>query len=152
MQPLTAWPAEQASFLRFFQGSKGKRKASVERRTRVTGERRALLAISQGWLLDTSFTVFTCWKPIFPLILLCFCLALHHIPWCLQLRQHIIKSRHLFTIIKIQDLELYWSEKQNPRPVPPLHYHHLRECLWFWGAKSTTTTRTTPSSLESFRK
>ena len=136
MQPLTAWPREQALFLRFFQGSKGKRKASVERRTRVTRERRALLTISQGWPLDTSFTLFTCWKPIFPLILLCFCLASHHIPWCLQLRQH--KS----TLI---------HDNQNSGPVPPFHYHHLRECLWFWAAKSTTTTRTTPSSLKSFR-
>ena len=148
MQPLTAWPREQTLFLRSFQGSKGKRKASVERRTRVTRERRALLAISQGWLLDTSFTVFTCWKPIFPLILLCFCLASHHIPWCLQLRQH--KS----TLIHDNQNSGPWIilvGKTKSTPCSTSHYHHLRDCLWFWGAKSTTITRTTPSSLKSLR-
>ena len=148
MQPLTAWPREQALFLRFFQGSKDKRKASVERRTRVTRERRALLTISQGWLLDTSFTVFTCWKPIFPLILLCFCLASHHIPWCLQLRQH--KS----TLIHDNQNSGPWIilvGKTKPTPCSASSLPPPGECLWFWAAKSTTTTRTTPSSPKSFR-
>ena len=129
MQPLTAWPREQALFLRFFQGSKGKRKARVERRTRVTRERRALLTISQGWLLDTSFTVLTCWKPIFPLILLCFCLASHHIPWCLQLRQH--KS----TLIHDNQNSGPWIISGRKNKINSLFrlfsYHHLGNVFGF---------------------